>query len=402
MTDLDLLRFAQLDIIGRRVFLRADLAGRITAAGQLTSDACGRQLLPALEALVRARCKVVIAGHAGENDRATPRAVAGFLSSLLNAPVAELGNDFPAAVANLKAGQVAIAPNLEAFPEERANDVRWAHRLARAFDVYVCEALAAAREVRASTVALPRLLPARAPGPVLERDLRAIADFSTRISPPFAAVVGGADLARKAAFLRFLVAHVDALLLGGVIANTFLAAGGWYPAASACETQNIPIAEEILQLAQARGVSVFMPSDALVLRRRSGRGVELEARAVGELKPDEALIDIGINTQRLYENVVRQASTVLWNGSLGSREHRESLEGTRSVLSAAVEAAPYSGAIGEDSVELAAELGLPANFRWLARSGGALLDLLAGKPMPGLASLAVLRAPPSAISLQVP
>jgi phosphoglycerate kinase len=398
MIALDLLRFGQLDIRGRRVFLRADLADRVTPVGQLKSDALGRQLLPALEALVRERCKVVVAGHSAPNDRATPRAVAGLLSTLLKKPVLELGNDFPAGVRALGEGQVAVAPNLEAFSEERTNDVRWAHRLARAFDVYVCEALASARDVRASTVALPRLLPARALGPVLERDLRAAADFSTQISSPFVAVVGGSDLAQKAALMRFLVAHADAVLLGGVVANTFLALHGWHPALSAYESENIPIAQEIAKLAEARGVSLFLPSDALVARRRGSRTVQLEVRPIGDVKADEAVIDIGVNTLRTYENVVRQASTVLWNGALGSRDEEAGLEGTRTVLAAALDAAPYSGVVGEDSVELATELGFSSSFRWVARSGRAVLDLLAGKPMTGLESLVVTPTRPIAAS----
>lgn len=379
----DVPRMSRLDLAGRRVFLRADLDVRTSGAGRLVSAAPLARLESALLRLRAADCKVVVAGHWRPRDTAAAGAMAEWLAALVGAPVVGLGRDFPSEIGKLAAGELALAPNLALFTDERRNDARFATRIARSVDVYLSEAPAAAREVRASNVALPRLLPARAVGPALGRDLD-MADEFLDATPPFTAIVGGAGVRRKEPLLRALVQRVDALLLAGVVGNTFLVASGWEPRSTWHESDAVETARQLLDAAHARGVRLLLPTDALALAARAGGG--FQARALGALAPEEALLDIGPETRRAFVEAIRASSTVLWNGVLGRGDSDATLAGTRAVLDAAV-AAPFAGVLGSQSAARAAELGLASKFRHVAGSGDGALELFAGGALPGIESL---------------
>lgn len=393
MSFSDVLRLRQLDLTGRRVFLRADLDVPVSPRLRLTSDAGVRRIGPTLRALTSAGCKVLVAGHA-EQAHTLP-AVAELLGSYLNAHVPLLGADFTSQLSKLREGQVALAPNLDEFPQERDNDARWAASIARAVDVFVTEASSTVAEVRASTVALPRLLQARGVGLLLGNDLNMTRDFVELPAAPYTAVIGGSGLLQKAAFLRQLVNRVDALLLGGVIGSTFLVASGWEPGSTAYEPEALDVAKQLLATAAARGVRVGLPTDGLV-RDGASAHARVLSRSIEALSPKASLLDIGPETRRSYCEVLAQSTTVLWNGSMGADENPPGQEGTRVVAEAAAASAPYSGVAGESSVTLARALGLASDFRWTAKSGDAALALLAGATPPGIESLR--RPQPSSIS----
>jgi phosphoglycerate kinase len=383
----DLLEFSELDLTGRRVFVRADLDAPVTPLGRLSNDVFIRRLLPVLETLRASRCKVVVAGHANRRDAALMRAVAELLGAHMKTRIIQLGRDLPSQIPKLLEGQIALAPDLSLYPEERSNDARWARALARCIDVYVSEAPSAARETFASTAALPRLMPARAAGPLFAQDLAMTADFVESPSAPFTALIGGSGVLRKARFLRGLLERVDTLLLGGVVANTFLVANGWQPRASRYEPEGLDVALEILEAARSRGVRLVMPTDGVTFTSRSGAPPAFERRELEAFAPDEALLDIGEQTRETYRRILSETATVLWNGRLGEGATEQTLEGTRMVLEAALAAAPYSGVAGDDSVLLASSLGITSEFRWLANGGDATLELLAGVELPGVESL---------------
>lgn len=379
----DILRFTELDPKERRVFVRADLDVALTPTGRMTDDRALRRLVPLLRALSTAGCKVVVAWHAERRDAALFRGISDTLARLLERPVRGLGRGFAEEIAGLRPGQVALTPNLSLFAEELRNDVRWARRIARSIDVYVNEAPAASRSERASTVALPRLMPARAPGPLLDSDLAMTRDFVFAVDGPFVALVGGRDLARKANFIRSLCSRIDTLLLGGVLGNTFLVASGWSPRASAYESDAVALAAELTRFAHAQGVRVVMPEDCLTLTREGA----FERRGLEELGEHEALLDLGTHTTQAYAAALKSAVTLLWNGSLGERRFAETLAGTRAVVDAGLAAASFTGVVGEDSVELARELGLVSRFRSVGASGSASVAVVSGESSPGIEAL---------------
>jgi phosphoglycerate kinase len=373
----DILRFSQLDVTGRRVFLRVDLA---TPRERLGHDPALRPLQATLDALVKQRCKVLIAGDADEPS--TLPGVARELSSLLKQPVAQLGRDFMSKIGDMKEGQVALAPSLSHFAEERNNDGRWAAHIAQVIDVYVNEAPRASLEARASMVALPRLMASRAAGPLLGHDLDMTRDFVDLPASPYVAVIGGSGLERKLPFLLGLLDRIQTLLLGGPIANTFLVAGGWAPRGSHYEADALDAAARVQKKARERGVRVVLPVDGLIALQ----GDKLKCRPLSELQDGEAVLDIGHDTWNAYGDVLTSAATVLWSGSLGHTTPVPMMQGTQVIAEVAAQAA-YCGAVGEDTVAMASSLGLSSKISWLAKGGDAALELMAGIVAPGIESL---------------
>lgn len=373
----DVLRFSQLDVIGRRVLLRVDL---VAPTERLGSERVLRPLAATIASLTDRHCRVVVLGDT-EEPGALP-SIARELSQLLQKPVRQLGRDFLRELAELHEGQVALGPNLAQFSEEAKNDVRFATRIARAIDVYVNDAPRASRDVRASTTALPRLVPACGAGPLLGHDLDMTRDFVACPAPPYVALVGGSGVERRAPFLLGLLDRVQALLLGGDLASTFLVARGWSPRRTRYEPEGLAAATSVLEKAAQRGIAVHLPTDGLVL---SPRGAS-SWRRVDELLPDEALVDIGHETWSTYAALMETAETVLWSGTMGDGTPDQPLQGTRVVAEAAASVA-YSGVVGEESVALASNFGLNSRFLWLARGGETAAELMAGITPPGVESL---------------
>lgn len=373
----DILRFSKLDLAGRRVFLRVDL---VTPQAGLGRDPVLGGLQNTIAALLELRCKVVVAGDADEPS--TLPGVIRELSSLLKQPVSQLGRDFTSEISAMKAGQVALTPSLMNYAEERTNDTRWAAKIAQVVDVYVNEAPRGSREVRATTVALPRLLPSRGAGPLLGRDLDMTRDFVDLPTSPYVAVVGGSNLASKLPSLLSLLDRVHALLLGGPIANTFLVASGWRPRATSYEPEALAAATQVLERARARGVQLLLPVDGLI----PSAGETYECRALSELAEGEAVVDIGHETWNAYCDVLATADTVLWSGALGQTTPVPLMQGTREVAEVAAQAT-YSGIVGQDTLAMASAFGLTSKISWRATSGDAALELMAGIVSPGIESL---------------
>lgn len=378
----DVLRLSELDLTGRRVFLRADLDIPLTPQGRLSNELALEKLAPTIEALLSARCRVVLAGHSQRG--ASLGATGKLLGALLRQPLLPLGREFWKDIRSVVPGSVSLAPNLDSYPQEADNDARWAAMVARGFDVYVNEAPYASRQARASTVAIASALPARGAGLLLGSDLDMARDFVELPAAPYAAIVGGDGLERRAAFLRGLLERVDYLLLGGVIANTLLVAGGWQPRATRYEAGALDIARELLEQAQARGVRLLLPSDGVILDYdvvATGARMTRELQSFAE---HDELLDIGSGTRLAYRAALSSVATVLWSGSLASDG---STEGTSDALAKALEQAPYTGVVGEQSVALADALGLSPRFRWIAQGGDAAEELMTGMVSPGIQSL---------------
>jgi phosphoglycerate kinase len=384
-------RLPALDVDQRRVFLRADFDVPLSSFAGVEDDSLLRAALPTLRQLLAARSKLVIGAHYGSTARAAPsnapRSVAGRLAELLGTSVSVLDRNFSSEIRLIGPGQIALTPNLLDYPEEIAGDQDFAEELARSIDVYVGDGLRAARESWASVVLLPRALASRGCGLQLGRDLEMLELLADpRPVRPYVAVVGGDGFARKAKLLWALLLRVDALLLGGVVANTCLAAQGWDPRLSAFEPDQLEAARTFLSAARERGVSVSMPRDALVIKPEVGLDSATQ-RAIHDLAADEAVVDIGLETCSEYREVLAAAGTALWNGLMGVADDDTTRGGTYRVAQAVPSSAGRSVVFGARSVAMAELLDLLAPFRYVSRGGEAALSFVSGTVLPGIESL---------------
>jgi phosphoglycerate kinase len=370
------------------VFLRVDLDGPRSPQGAVRDDAAPRMLLPALRYLVSQRAKVIVATSltTGGRDasRVATQGLAERISELVGAPARPLGWSFERELRDLVEGQIAIAPDLSAIPEDAAHDPGWAGTVAGSIDVYVLDGLHAARDGGASVVELPRLMPSRGVGYSIDA---ALAIYHDAISAPaperYSFVLGGGGLRRLALLTRAVLGVCNDLLLGGAVANTFLVAQGWKPGASPHEPDAVDLAKELLELARTRGVTVHVPLDAVIRIGRSSGATSYQDRALDRgLQGDEAVVDIGLETCAAYRDVLAKSATVLWVGLMGDCTIPETQRGSLRVGMAAAEAARAMAA-GEETVEAVKFFRLDRRFE-VAQGGDAVVSLLANAPFPGL------------------
>lgn len=384
----DIRRLPELDVFERRVFVRADFDLPLTAFGGILDDARLRAALPTLRHLIEARARVIVGAHYGSPaapaSHSSVRSVARRLGELLGTDVGVLGDQFQLELGLLAPGQVALTPNLAERREELSNDLPFAHAVARAIDVYVGDATAAAANEWASVVALPAAVPSRGAGFVLAADLDTL-ELVTRRAPvrPYTALVGGDSFRRKATLLWALSMRVDTLLLGGAVANTCLAARGVAVGQSVYEPDELDAARALLDAAEARGVSVHLPLDVLV----RGAGGALERRSVDAVASDEAIVDVALDTCLAYRGVLGNSATVLWNGLLGTCDSDDTRSGTYRCAQVIAPSAQHHAVFGSRTVAMAELLALTESFHYVSRSGQGALALLGGTIFPGVESL---------------
>jgi phosphoglycerate kinase len=387
-------RLATLDLAGRRVFVRCDFDVPRSPHGAVLDDRRLRVALPTLRALVAVGAKVFVASEYGPEEAPDERAAAGIasrLGELLGKEVVPAPKEISAYGGSMNPGDVVVLPNLWTLGDaetdpDRAND--HAQAIARSIDVYVNEAFRASRETRMSTVYLPRLLVARGAGTMLGKELEAMELFLQRPQPPFVAVLGGARLRAKAPLLRSLFGRVQAVLFGGVLANTFLAAQGVSVGRSFVETQALDLASELLREAAARGVRVVLPSD-VVVRDASVHPPALRRRSVtaGEVGPDDMIVDVAQETCIAYREVLVRANMTVWNGLLGFCDSEDTRSGTFRIAQAMTQATPYVLAVGDDTVAQLDYMRLRGQFRYVSTGGEAALEMLRGTVFPGVEAL---------------
>jgi phosphoglycerate kinase len=391
MIDLDRIRnLQQLDVAGRRVFVRADLDGPRSPQGAVQDDTPLRMLLPTLRYLVSQKAKVVVASSltttGREASRLATQGLAERFTELLGAPVAPLSWTFEREVRNIAEGQVAIAPDLSAFPEEAAHDERWAAKIASSIDVYVTDGLRGARDGGASAVELPRAMPSRGIGSTIEPALQMFHDAIGAPAPErYALLLGGPSVRRVAPLARAVLGTCNDLLLGGAVGNTFLVAQGWKPGGSHYEADAVDLARELLELAGTHGVTVHSPLDAIVRSQRGGSYAYEERVLDRPLQAHEAAVDVGLETCNAYRNVLAASATVLWVGLMGDCSVPETQRGSLQIGQAAGEAARAMAA-GEDTVAGVRSFRLDSRFQ-IAAGGDAVISLLANESFPGLEAI---------------
>jgi phosphoglycerate kinase len=393
---MDKLTIRDVDVAGKRVFVRVDFNVPLED-GKITDDSRIRAAIPTIKHLLSHGAKVILASHLGRpggkvQDGLRLRPVAERLTQLIgkNVPVTgdALGLGTSDALKRLRPGELLLLENLRFHAEEEKNDPKFAEQLAAYADIYVNDAFGTAHRAHASTVGIATLLPAYA-GFLMEQEIAQLSNLLESPARPFAAIVGGAKVSGKLKVLDNLVSKVDILVLGGGMANTFLLAQGKAIGKSLAEHDMVDEASRVLAIAEQQGVKVILPVDVIVAKEVT-RGTEYKTLPADKIPASWHIVDIGKVTLKLMEAALAEARTVFWNGPLGVFEIPSFSHGTKDIARFLAERCDAGAAVvvgGGDSVAAIQQQGLASRFTHISTGGGASLEFLEGRELPGVAIL---------------
>jgi phosphoglycerate kinase len=393
---MDKLTIRDVDTSGKRVFVRVDFNVPLQD-GKVTDDSRIRAAVPTIRALLAQGARIVLASHLGRPDGKVQdglrlRPVAERLSQLLRMSVPctgdALGVGTEDAIRRLRPGEALLLENLRFHAEEEANDPGFARTLASYADLYVNDAFGTAHRAHASTVGITEFLPAYA-GLLMEAEIRALSNLLEDPARPFFAVIGGAKVSGKIAVLEHLMDRVDGFIIGGGMANTFLLAQGKSVGKSLAEPDRIEEARRILAAADGKGVRIVLPVDVIVAKEVT-QGTEYKTLSAEKIPASWHIVDVGRQTLVLMEEALEPARTVFWNGPLGVFEIPSFAHGTNAIARYLADRADAGTTVvvgGGDSVAAVTQQGLAGRMTHISTGGGASLEFLEGRELPGIAVL---------------
>jgi phosphoglycerate kinase len=392
----DKLTIRDVDVSGRRVFVRVDFNVPL-ADGKVTDDSRIRAAIPTIATLLNAGASLVLASHLGRPDGKVQdglrlRPVGQRLSELIrrNVPVSgdALGLGTEDAVKRLRPGELLLLENLRFHAEEEKNDPEFAATLASYADLYVNDAFGTAHRAHASTVGIASYLPAYA-GLLMERELKMLSKLLEAPERPFAAILGGAKVSDKIKVIDNLINKVDMLVLGGGMANTFLLAQGKAVGKSLAEPDRLEDARRIMAAAEKKGVRIVLPVDVIVAKEVT-RGTEYKTLLAEKIPASWHIVDLGQASQDLMVEALKNVKTVFWNGPLGVFEIPSFAHGTNAVARMLADRADAGATVvigGGDSVASITQQGLADRMTHISTGGGASLEFLEGRELPGVTIL---------------
>ena len=402
LKDLNIRSVRELHLAQKRVLVRADFNVPLDAEGAITDDTRIRATLPTLQHIRKEEGRLIVCSHLGrpkgkKNAKDSLEPVARFLAEHLDCEVLLpddcVGDAAIHLVANQRPGQIVLLENLRFHPGETENSEDFARKLADLCEVYVNDAFGAVHRAHASVVALPKLMPARGAGFLLEKEIEVLTRLMQSPEPPYLAVLGGAKVSDKIDVVENLLPQVNALMIGGAMAYTFLAAQGFELGKSLVERDHVMLARHLLQRCAERNIQVWLPVDHVVV---SEIAADAPMRVVsnGEIGEDDIAVDIGPETVTLFTDVLagthpgsKAPRTILWNGPMGIFEHDRFATGTMAIAKAVAQTAAQSVIGGGDSVAAVRKAGVTPLITHVSTGGGASLEFLSGKPMPGITAL---------------
>jgi len=384
------IRMSDLDLRGKRVLIREDLNVPVKD-GRITSEQRIKAALPTLRLALQMGAAVMVTSHLGrpkegvwsEADSLAP--VAARLSELLGMPV-PLKRDWLDGV-EVRPGELVLLENCRMNIGEAADDEALSRRMADLCDVYVMDAFGTAHRAQASTHGAIRAAKVACGGPLLMAELDALAKALEAPQRPLTAIVAGSKVSTKLELLSNLVGKVDQLIVGGGIANTFMAAVGLPVGKSLYEPDLIDTAKAILADAKARGADIPVPSDVVVAKAFAA-DAEATVKAATDVAEDDLILDIGPQTAARYAAMIEQAGTVVWNGPVGVFEFDAFAKGTEALAKAIARSKAFSIAGGGDTLAAVDKFGIEADVGYISTGGGAFLEFLEGKELPAVAALA--------------
>jgi phosphoglycerate kinase len=386
---MNMLRMTDLSLAGKRVMIREDLNVPLEG-GVISSDARIRAAVPTLIAARDAGARVIVLSHLGRPkegvfaEEFSLAPVAARLSELLGSPV-RLQRDWLGGV-ECAPGEVVLCENVRFNPGEKKDDAALAGKMAALCDIFVMDAFGTAHRAEASTHGIARQAPIACAGPLLVAELEALERALAQPARPLVAIVAGSKVSTKLEVLEALIDKVDQLIVGGGIANTFLAAAGQRIGKSLHEAEMLETARRLLARAESRGAAIPLPVDVVVAREFSSTA-PATTKPVGEVQDDEMILDIGPKTATEFAAVLQQAGTILWNGPVGVFEF-EAFEGGTRTLAQAIAASPaFSLAGGGDTLSAIDKYGVGQDISYISTGGGAFLEFVEGKTLPAVAAL---------------
>lgn len=381
-----MLSMQDVDLIGKRVLIREDLNVPMRD-GEITDDQRITAALPTIRKAVEAGACVMVMSHLGrptegEYEQAfSLKPVAEHLSVLLEQPVRFFSEWFEDV--DVEPGEVVVLENVRFNVGEKSNDNVLALRYAALCDVFVMDAFGAAHRAQASTQGVARYAPIACAGPLLEKEVQALSQALNQPKKPMTAIVGGSKVSTKLSVLKTLSKMVDALIVGGGIANTFIVAAGHKVGKSLYEPGWVEEAKSLMEDCKKRGVKLPVPEDVVVGDRFTESAIAT-VKSVDEIADDELILDIGPKTIQKYQAIIESSKTIVWNGPVGVFEMPQFSEGTKQLAQSIANSPAFSIAGGGDTLAAIDKFKVKDKIDYISTGGGAFLEFLEGKPLPGI------------------